>query len=223
MALAELGDPPLAHRQRSLLCAQVGEPLAGASHPLGELREGRIAHPGRRDHDALLLETSGVGGHPSRRRPADIGVVRAARGKPDQAPGGEDRSDQRDVRKVGPSRERIVQHPEVAGAVLLAEDRGHRVGHRAEVDRDVLGLHHELALGVEEGGGAVVAFLDVRREGGADEHRSHLVASRAKGAHEDLEGDRVQAHSCSFCATTVPFQTRGGARQLSQLAQFGAP
>ena len=33
------------------------------------------------------------------------------------------------------------------GRLLAAEDRGDRVGHRAEVDGDVLGLHHELALG----------------------------------------------------------------------------
>jgi hypothetical protein len=43
--------------------------------------------------------------------------------------------------------------------LLLAEDRGDGVWHRAEVDRDVLGLHHQLAARVEDRGRAVMALL----------------------------------------------------------------
>ena len=57
----------------------------------------------------------------------------------------------------------------------------------------MLGLHHQLARGVEERRRAVVALLDVGRVGGADQHRAHLVAGGAQAADHHLEGDRVEA------------------------------
>ena len=56
----------------------------------------------------------------------------------------------------------------------------------------MLGLHHQLAAGVEERRRAVAPLLDVRRVGGADQHRAHLLADRAKRAGQDLQGDRVE-------------------------------
>ncbi len=50
------------------------------------------------------------------------------------------------------------------------------------MDRDVLGLHNELAGWVEERGGAVAALLDVRRVGGAHEDGAHLLARGAQRA-----------------------------------------
>ena len=64
--------------------------------------------------------------------------------------------------------------------MLLVEHRRHRGRHRAEVHRDVLGLHDHLALGVEEGGGGVAALLDVRRVRRAHQHGAHLVTGRAQ-------------------------------------------
>ncbi len=78
-------------------------------------------------------------------------------------------------------------------------------GHRAEVDGDVLGLHDELGVGVEERGRAVPALLDVRRVGGPDQDRAHLVADRAQAAGEDLELDRVDVP----CAVTRPLRPVG--------------
>jgi hypothetical protein len=45
--------------------------------------------------------------------------------------------------------------------MVFVEDRLDRRRHRAEVDGDVLGLHDQLAMGVEERGRAVAALLDV--------------------------------------------------------------
>ena len=76
-----------------------------------------------------------------------------------------------------------------SGAGSCAHDGGDRVGHRAEVDGDVLGLHDHPAALVEQRGRAVAPLLDVRGEGGADEHRAHLLGDRAQAAADDLELD----------------------------------
>ncbi len=86
-----------------------------------------VARPGR-DHDALLREGAGVGGHRPRHAPADVGVVRAGGGEADRGAGGppavpadlqagvgglprEHGGDERDVRQVGAPREGVVEHP----------------------------------------------------------------------------------------------------------------
>ena len=79
-------------------------------------------------------------------------------------------------------------------ALLFVQDRGDRVGHRAQVHRDVLGLHHQLAARLEQCRRAVAALLDVRRVGGADQDGTHLVAYGAKPPDLHAEGDRIQAH-----------------------------
>ena len=92
------------------------------------------------------------------------------------------------------------------GLLVAVEHGRDRVGHRAEVDGDVLGLHHQLAAGVEERGRAVAALLDVRRVGRADQHRAHLVAGGAQRADQHLQRDRVEAraHRASLRAARCP-------------------
>ena len=60
----------------------------------------------------------------------------------------------------------------------------HRRRHRAEVHRDVLGLHEQLAVGGEQGGRAVGPLLDVGAERGPPQHRAHLLG------HAGEPGDR---------------------------------
>ena len=55
------------------------------------------------------------------------------------------------------------------------DHRLHRCGHRAEVDRYVLGLSQHLAGGVEDRGGAVGSLLDVGRCRRPAKHETHLV------------------------------------------------
>ena len=74
---------------------------------------------------------------------------------PDDLASDERRRDERDVVEMCAARERIVHDHLVARGKTPAtgehvEDRPHRRRHRAEVHRDVLGLHELLACGVEE-------------------------------------------------------------------------
>ena len=193
--LGQLGEPPRARRVRRQLRAQVGAPLLGLAHPLGQLvDEPRGQGLGRDDH-ALLLERRRVGRHRARDATAHVGVVRPAGGEADQRPirprpPGEDRGDDRDVGQVRPAGERVVEDPRAAGLVLLVEHRCDGRGHRAEVHGDVLGLHDHLAARVEDGGRAVAPLLDVRGVRRADEHGAHLLARGAQraGHHLQLNG-----------------------------------
>ena len=67
-----------------------------------------------------------------------------------------------------------------SGRRVAAHDGGDGVGHRAEVDGDVLGLRDHAPALVEERGRAVAPLLDVRGEGGADEDGAHLLGDRAQ-------------------------------------------
>src|SRR6185436_8155248 len=104
----------------------------------------------------------------------------------------------------------VVQHPGDPGLVRLAEHRRYGCGHRPEVDRDVLGLHANLAGRVEEGGRAVAALLGVRRVRRAHEDRAHLLAGGPQRAGDDLQLDRVEAvvaHDASRVSTIVPVRS----------------
>ena len=205
MALRELGEAALADPVGGLLGAEVGEALVRRPHPLGQPLEQAPLDPGRRDHDALVRERVREGRHPARRRAADVGVVGAAGGEAEQLAGDEDGRDQGHVRQVGAAAVGVVEDPGDARLVALAEHGGDRVGHRAEVDGDVLGLHHQLAGGVEQRGRAVVALLDVGRVSGADQRRAHLVAGGSQPADQHLQRDRVEpAHP------VVPLSVTGG-------------
>ena len=107
------------------------------------------------------------------------------------------------------------------GPLFSAKDRGHRVRHRTEVDRDVLGLHHQLALSVEEGGRAVVALLDIGRVSGADQRRPHLLAGGAQGRRPSPAGRSGRSRSLlvrslaasdlSSVTSSTPASTSSGA------------
>ena len=77
---------------------------------------------------------------------------------------------------------RIQLRPGACVALAHRRDRG---GHRAEVHRDVLGLHDHLAARVEQRARGVAALLDVRRVRGPDQQRAHLLAGRVQRAEDD--------------------------------------
>ena len=93
------------------------------------------------------------------------------------------------------ARVRVVEDPGLAGRGLVRHDGSDRLGHRAEVHRDVLGLRDHATVLVEERRRAVAPLLDVRRERGADEHRSHLLGDRAERRADDLQLDVDHATS----------------------------
>ncbi len=131
------------------LGAQVGLALARVAHAPGQLAQRLGVEPRGRDHDALVGKGARVGGHAAGLGGADVGVVGAAGGEPDQLACVEERVDHGDVGQVGAARVRVVEDPGDAGLVALIEHRRHGRGHGAEVDRDVLGLHHHAAALVE--------------------------------------------------------------------------
>ncbi len=94
---------------------------------------------------------------------------------------------QRDVREVRAAGERVVEDEDVVGSGIVGADCRDRIGHRAEVDRDVLGLRDHAAAPVEDGGRAVAPLLDVRGERRADQNRAHLVRNRAQRRADQLE------------------------------------
>src|SRR4051794_5214361 len=86
--------------------------------------------------------------------------------------------------------------------VLLARDRRHGVGHRAQMDWNVLGLHDQLAAWVEQGGGAIASLGDVGGVGRADQDCSHLVAGGPQRAGHQLKCNGIEVHDRS--AVIVP-------------------
>ena len=74
----------------------------------------------------------------------------------------------------------------MAARVVLHDGRD-GVGHRAEVDGDVLGLGDHPAAFVEECRRAVAAFLDVGRERRTDERRAHLLGDGPQERADDLQ------------------------------------
>ena len=71
----------------------------------------------------------------------------------------------------------------------------------------MLGLGDHAPALVEEGGGAVAPFFDVRGEGGADEHRAHLLGHGPQSAAENLKlnvHDLVSLHPSPSLAPTHP-------------------
>ncbi len=174
----ELEQTVLAGQVGGPLGAEVGEALLGIAHLAGETSELAIVSPGGRDHDPLLVEPGGADRHPRGGGAPHIGVVRPAGREAEQLAGGEDRGDQGDVGQVGAALEGVVEDPHIARGLLAVEHGRHGVGHGPQVNGDVLGLHDELAGGVEERRGAVAPLLDVRRVRGPDEDRAHLLAGR---------------------------------------------
>ena len=92
---------------------------------------------------------------------------------------------------------------------LLGQHRRDGVGHRAEMDGNVLGLGDHAAALVEQGGRAVAPLLDVGRERGADEHGAHLLGDRAERAAENLELNVHVRVSLQVAPSLAPTHPRG--------------
>ncbi len=165
------------------LRAQVGAPLLRLAHRGDQALDRGLVQRLRRDHDALLGEAAAARGHRAGSGAADVGVVGTGDCEAEQRLiGSEHRGDERDVGQVGSAREWVVENPRAARPMLLVQHGRQSGGHRAKMDRDVLGLHRHLPGGVEERRRAVPPLLDVGGMGGADQDRSHLLAGRAQRA-----------------------------------------
>ena len=173
-ARAQLRNPPGAEPLRGELSAQVAAPLVRVPHLRHERVQRRLVEQCGRDHDALLGERARVGGHAPRHRSAHVGVVRPRGGEAELRP-----RDERDVGQMRAAGVGVVEDEDVVGAWVAGDHRGDRRGHRAQVHRNVLGLGDHPAGRIEDRGRAVAALLDVRREGGPDQRRAHLLRDGA--------------------------------------------
>src|SRR5580765_7548154 len=105
----------------------------------------------------------------------------------------------------------IVERPYFSGLGIVLPDGGDRVGHRAEMNGNVLGLRDHATTFVEERGRAVAPLFDVGGESGANQHRAHLLRDRAQETADDLELDRHCLVSRSMRPSLTP--THPGASQ----------
>ncbi len=181
-ARAQLLEPPLGETVRGELGAEVAPPLLRLPRRPDEALEHLVGEELRRQDHALLLQRVREGRQARGLDPADVGVV-----------GARDREaevgarDERDVGQVRAAGVRVVEDRDLPRPEVEPHDRGDGIGHRAEVDGDVLGLGDHPSTLVEQRGRAVAAFLDVRGEGGADQDGAHLLRDRPQRGADDLE------------------------------------
>ena len=181
-ACAQLLEPLVGEPVRGELCAEVAAALLGwRVASTKRSRTSSVRSCGRQDH-ALLVEGVREGRQARGLNPPDVGVMRAR----DREPEGSAR-DESHVGQMRAARVRVVEDGDLADLEPEPHHRGHGVGHRAEMDRDVLGLRNHPAALVEQRGRAVAPLLDVGGEGGTDQDGSHLLGDRPQGGADHLE------------------------------------
>ena len=99
--------------------------------------------------------------------------------KQNVAPGGvEYRGDHGHVGQVSAAVIGVVEGDHVARlqrSLPQPKHGPHAFAHRTEMDRDVRGVGHQPALGVEDGARKIQPLLDVDAERGVLQHRAHLL------------------------------------------------
>ncbi len=154
--LAQLGQAPLGQPMRRELRPQVAAALVRVAHVGEHQRQHLVVQADGRDDQPLLEELARLGGEARRLHPAHVRVVRARDGE-----AARDTRDEGDVGEVRAAGVRVVDREDLARRRVAGHHRGDRLGHRAEVHGDVLGLRDHPARIVEDGGRAVAALLDV--------------------------------------------------------------
>ena len=201
---AQLIDAPLGELVRGDLRAEVAAALVRVARVREEEREDLVRERQRGQDEPFLVELARVGREARGLHSAHVGVMRARDGEPERRP-----RDERHVGEVRAAGERVVEDPHCARLGLVRAHRGDCVGHRAEVNGDVLRLRDHPAAVVEERGRAVAALLDVRGERGADQHRAHLLRDRTEGGADHLQLDVHRRNTSVPCASVSPDQPSG--------------
>ena len=201
---AQLFESSLGKAVRGDLRAQVAAALVGIARVRDEQLHDLVGEEQRRDDQSLLIELAGERGQARRLHSADIRVMRARDGIPEHRSRHE-----RDVRKVRAAGERVVEDARLPRLEAERHRRRDGVGHRAEVDGDVLGLRDHASRLVEHRRRAVAALLDVRRERRADEHGPHLLRDSAERAAEHLQLDVHRVSTSVPSAFVSPCQPSG--------------
>ena len=192
---------------RGELRAQVGEVLLGIARRPPDVGE-QVAHLGlceaaiaddadRRNQHAFLGDVAAAGWHRSRRRAADVGMVRTRCGEEVKVLAGcvEHRRDDGHVGQVRATVVGRVEQEGIAWAQVVTvgfEHRGHAGAHRPEVDGHVRCIRDEAGGGVEQRAREIEPLLDVHRARGLLQHDAHLLGDVHVEPVEDFEMHRVR-------------------------------
>ena len=104
-----------------------------------------------------------------------------------------------EVREMRAAGVGIVEQRGVARSrVELPHRPLHRSRHRSEVRWHVIAHGDRLRLGVEDAAGVVAALLDVRRERGPPQNRSHLFGDRMEEVFQNFQLDGIEAGRFPF-------------------------
>ena len=183
---------------RRHLRAQIAEPLGGGAD-IGEddrldggIRLAVAIQADRRQAQALAVDL----GHravAAGRGAADVGPVRAHAAEAEQAAFVECGRDDVHVGQMRAALIRIVVDEHVAGRDIgkRLHDRAHRIGHRAEMDRQVGALRDHVAADVEDAAGVVAGHLQQRRIRGLRQDDLHLLGRAGERVLHHLEAGRV--------------------------------
>ena len=155
----------------------------------------------RRDADALLPDLGGARVVGAMGGAADVALMRAVDRPEGQPLAVEHRHEGGEIGQMVAAVIGVVEEVDVARADLAAEGVVHRFGRPgqgADVDRHVLGLGDQAALGVGQRGREVAARVDDLRVGGAQHRLAHLLGDRVQAVLDHRDRDRVDAALWSF-------------------------
>ena len=149
-----------------------------------------------READALVEHLGGGRVVGARRAAADVGLVRPVAGEPDEPAAGEDRPGDHPVRQVvATGLPRVVEEIDVAflhRVAEIAQDRAHPEPAAPGMDRDAVGLAHDLAVRPGDEAGEIVRLAEDRAAGGADHHPAHLVRDVVEAVLGQRQNDGVE-------------------------------
>ena len=102
--------------------------------------------------------------------------------------------DHRQVRQVGAAAVRVVGQEHIAGADgrVVAQNGLHRLAHRAQVDRDVRRVDHQLPPGGKQRAAIVQALLHVHAACRLPQRDAHLLGDGRKATMEHFQQHRVR-------------------------------
>ena len=155
----------------------------------------------RRDADALLPDLGGARVVGAVRRAADVALVRTVDRPEGEALAIEHRHEGGEVGQMIAAVVGVVEQVDVARPDPVAEGVVHRFcrpRQGADVDRHVLGLSDQPALGVGECGREVPARVDDLGVGGAEHRLAHLLGDRMQAVLDDRDRDRVDVLASGF-------------------------
>ena len=145
--------------------------------------------------------------------------------KQDVAPGGvKYRGDHGHVGQVGAAVIGVVEGDDVAwlqGASPQPQHGLHAFAHRAEMDRDMRGVGHQTALGVEYRAGKIQPLFDVDAERGVLQHGAHLLGDVHEQIVEQFEQHRVGLRAAGGDARRARFDPPQ--QQVIEIGHLGAP